>query len=560
VACGDNSAANFDAATPRNHTLSVLNPPGDAIGLDFSGSITLRVQLVDADGLAISGAPIDFTLLQTGAESTSGASLSGATRRSNGIGIAEVDLVVGAERASFRVEASTPNAPSVLFYIQVSDQGFSDASIVSAHQGPRDPSSYDQVELRIYDDRDASCNAIDFQSPPESLFPTRTQQALGEQSEFRNLAVGLGYTVIAWAEAGTPATPQATGCLHIAADRLRSGTAFSAVLPVSDSPYQLSLPLQLQTNVDLQLLADTLSGTEAWSTLACPLGRAQLLLDCLPDAQSPDTLLDCSAEGSGPLLDALELRRGTTGADGCRPATLASGEPSLDALLDTAMQGWPSASEVASLTNGREFVLGTIRIDSELSVVGPTLARHRLIGAQIDSFHLDFATTALPIIEVSAIPLALDASPTLTVPAHEFTLNYQQIALAAYEALALEPANVATLGQTLGEEFMGGVDISGQLGCAALESFVCTQLSLGATCADQCSTIAPELSTLLGAWSNELQSTGLDYQFAMQAVAVDGNSDLEIDEVAAASDSVDVQLTTDLQSILLPASVTSTQP
>ncbi len=556
VGCGDNSILPPDAQIARNNVLEVQTPPGDSIGLDYSGATTLRVRLVDSQGLSIPGELVSFSLLQTGGESAGGSSLSSSTSRTNTIGIAEIDLVAGAERVNFRVEASTPNAPSVLFYVQVSDQGFSDVSIESVHQGPRDPTGYDQIELRIYDDRDVHCSEVSFTPPPESMFPMRTQLEFGERSAFLNLAVGNGYTIIAWAEAGTDATPQATGCLHLASDRLRSGSALEAVLPLTDLPYKLGT-LLLETSIDLQPLAATLTGAAAWSTLACPLGRAQLLLDCLPDVQNTDTAIDCDAQTPGPLRAAIESQRGVIAGDGCRPAALLGGEASLDARLSAAIAGWPSASERASLTDGRAFVLGSIRIRSELSSMGTSLARHRLLEAQVGSAIVDLIASNRPLLIVSGLPLGLDAAPVLRVPEHEFTLRYGQIADAAYEVLALAPANVSMQGLALGTGLIDGILIAGQPGCGALEDFVCTDLGLEPSCANQCSTLSGPLDTLLGAWLGEIQSTGLDYRFAMQAQTTDSNMDLIMDSASAHGDAVQIQLTTQPSSFALPGVVTT---
>ncbi|MCP4443873.1 MAG: hypothetical protein GY811_00825 [Myxococcales bacterium] len=553
-ACGDNATGRNDASVLSNNQLSVLTPPGDSIGLDFSGSITLRVQLIDSDGQAIGGQAVEFGILETGDESASGSSLSAVSRPTNAIGIAEVDLVAGAERGSFRVEAKAPNASSVLFYIRVSDQGFTDVSIATAHTGPRDPSGYDLVELRIFDDQDVTCDDIEFSSPPESFLPSRTQQSLGEESEFRNLAVGTGYTIIAWAQAGATPVPHATGCVHIAADRLRSGSSFGAVLPVADSPYQLPATLALQTDIAVAELGATLTGARAWSALACPLGRSQILLDCLADAQSPDGTLDCEVGGTSTFSDALDAQRATEGVDGCRPGVLESGEASIDSLLDQALTGWPNTAELSALTEGRSAALGTLRIGSELREGASGSTEHRLISAEVEAFTMDLLQTDRPVLAVLAT-VTLDASATLGLASHSFTLRYGEIAEAAYEDLALAPANVSGLGATLGTEFIGGVVISGQSGCTALESYLCTELNLAASCVDQCALVAASLDTLLGTWLLDLESSGLDYRFAMQSALIDADLDLIVDSLSAEMNAVTVELTTDLQSVEVSATV-----
>jgi hypothetical protein len=185
-----------------NYSLEVLTPPGDSIGLDFSGTSALRVRYLDDQGQALVNQTVEFNLLDSGSESTGGASLSSADARTDEMGIAEIDLVAGAQRVNYRVEASAAQAPSVLFYIQVSDQGFVNLEITSAHEGPRNPDNYAKVQLRIYANNPQNCSEIDFDNLPQSFLQPRSQDQIGDVSEFVNLPADDAYLVLAWAESG----------------------------------------------------------------------------------------------------------------------------------------------------------------------------------------------------------------------------------------------------------------------------------------------------------------------------------------------------------------------
>ena len=79
--------------------------------------------------------------------------------------------------------------------------------------------------------QDWDCN--DFDNLPQSFLQPRTQDEVGEVSEFVNLAADDAYMVLAWAEiAGGRALAQS--CLSLPAERLRSGRTFSAVMSLVD--------------------------------------------------------------------------------------------------------------------------------------------------------------------------------------------------------------------------------------------------------------------------------------------------------------------------------------
>lgn len=554
TACGDDLKPMPDASLHPTTRLEILTPPGDSIGLNFSESATLRVRYVDEQGQPIEGAATQFKFVSSAGESTGAASLSSTSVQTDELGIARVDLLSGAERVNFRVEASASQAPPVLFYIQVSEGGFADLKIRSAHEGPRDPESFDRIHLRIFNQAQVSCLNMDFDELPVSLFPARTQLAVGELSTFANLAADESYTVIAWGELDG-GRPLATGCLELAADKLRSGSTFEASLTVVDRSFELPGPLLLATDIDLSLLRESLPGQESWDVLACPLGRAQLLLDCLADAQAADASMDCDGDSASPLSLAMAPRRGLVDALGCRGATDEGGASSLDTQLAQALGGWPSDTELTALYEGRHTVLDSLRIRSRLFAQSSTVASHRILEAELGSFVLDLVNSDRPVIEATGLPLSVSAAPILGLGDHGFTLRYGDIAAQAYEELALAPANVSMLGDALGAEFIDGLEIGAQSGCPALESFVCSNLALPAGCANGCAGVASPLSLLLAQWLPELVATGFDYGFAMQAQIGDADTDLRIDTISAQDADLSVELVTAGESLSLPATL-----
>lgn len=72
--CGDDDTAP-DASPSANHTLRVLDPPGDSIGLAFGGRETLRVLYADPGGTPLANHEIEFTMLTSAGEDPRGSTL-----------------------------------------------------------------------------------------------------------------------------------------------------------------------------------------------------------------------------------------------------------------------------------------------------------------------------------------------------------------------------------------------------------------------------------------------------------------------------------------------------
>jgi hypothetical protein len=242
-----------------------------------------------------------------------------------------------------------------------------------------------------------------------------------------------------------------------------------------------------------------------------------------------------------------------------------AGSSSIDALLQAkldAATSWPSPAERSALAEGYGSLTDTIRIRSTLTSTSQSAANHRLLEAFVGSASTDLLASNRPVVESVGVPYALDAQPILGLASHSFTLRYGEIALEHYESVALVPANVGGLGATLGDTLITGIAIDAGSGCAALETFVCTELSLPAACANQCSSIASDLNTLLVAWQTALQSSGVDFELSFDAALTDDDNDLRIDTLSADSAldaaTLSATITTDIDTQLVPAVLTAT--
>jgi hypothetical protein len=200
-----------------------------------------------------------------------------------------------------------------------------------------------------------------------------------------------------------------------------------------------------------------------WRDLSdCPLDPAQLLLDCIIDALSPETAadpLDCSPNlapgGEGPLGDALMARRGVLIANAagtvtsCRAAQDRVGAPSLDAIT-LGLFGTPTPPLLITLPAiavDAAKILDSVTLSSTLDVLATGRPDEFIVTHRLDS--ASFAPLTPGSVTVALAPLALPsltATTTattrgglLTVDDHGFSLRLGRVALVGFNMAALAP-------------------------------------------------------------------------------------------------------------------------
>lgn len=540
AACGDDAAIGPDAGGPPTTRLVIQDPPGDEIGVPPATRVTLRVRHESELGEPIAGTQVGFVLQPGTGGSTGGATLSAAAAETDALGIAQLDLALGAERSMFRVTASAANAPSVSFYVNVSPGGFANLVITPVHEGPRASGLYDQVEVRMYRADELHCGALDIDAPPASQFPPRSLPGFGGSVTYSSINAGEPHTLVAWAipAGGTLAT--AVGCIDLGGSQLLATDVLLDV-PVTDRPMSLPAALPLASSIDLNALATAIEVTgidRPWRRLACPAGPGQLLLDCALDAYASDGVLDCVVEGEAALLDATAALRGEPGADGCRPAQ-AGAEPSLDARLEAAIAAggtFPTGAALADLLEARSEALTAVELGSELIASGGS-RNHRLVSAAIDiagtSWEAPLLASDRPIVSAPVVP-DLGGGAVVALAEHGFTLDYGLIARDALTEVALVPAGLdpQALGTALAESTtQGNLD-----GCAAMSALVCTEAGFPTSCLQaSCAAAAVALDQRFPAWWQALDGAGLDLVLAGSVGVDDTDFDLVVDTVTAGS-------------------------
>ncbi|HEU5058041.1 MAG TPA: hypothetical protein VFU21_16030 [Kofleriaceae bacterium] len=535
MGCGDDLRPPAGGDRQQQSSLEVLDPPGESIGLPFHGRVALRVLYRDPDGDPVPEAPVAFAPLASATESTGGATISDSIVLTDADGIAEVQLVAGAEQVNFRVQASALEAPAALFYIAVSEGGFTDLAATPEHVGFR--ADLARVEVRLYRSAELRCAELDIDAPPESVFPPRSFDDFGGVARYRNVTAGEGFALVAWAAAEPDGLPLAAGCVELGAAQVRPGRPLSLPVPVLDRAPALPAGLELFSSFDATPLVQP---GDVWAVLDCPHGRAQLLIDCALDAQAPDGALDCAATGSSGLVDDVQALRGMVDPAGCRPSDLPGGAPSIDAVLDQAIGApWPAGDALAALLAARRAPIQAFTLTSRLEAGSGSGAHHRLgvlavISADAEVHAIDLVASDRAVVRQVA-PVAVDSiAGRLEVAAHAFTLDYGRFARAAFAALGLTPAGLASRADQLGTALVQSVDADGTRGCPGLSDIVCTAAGRAATCLSAaCQTARPALDDLMTDWWRALEGSGFDFSLTGGADLADRDADLTIDALTS---------------------------
>ena len=191
AACGDET---FDPMDPRleGARLEIVGSP--AVNLRYGQTTELRVRYVDADGMPIANAPIDFDLPAV----AGGSRLSALQTSTTSGGEAAVDLTAGDSDAMFQVQVTPPIGDDVFFDIAVSDTDLGTIVVSISYAGDRD---LNRVDTFLYDG--VSCSSL----TDVSLLPTAIRMAPSASSvaampAFAGVPVGNDYTVAVRAQTG----------------------------------------------------------------------------------------------------------------------------------------------------------------------------------------------------------------------------------------------------------------------------------------------------------------------------------------------------------------------
>jgi hypothetical protein len=547
-ACADTPPALLpDAGTSENARLVILDPPGEAIGLALSASETLRVRYESASGAPIAGASVELGFVTSASERAGGATLSTTRAQTDSAGVARASVVAGAESANFRVRVTAPAAPPVLFYVQVSKVGFTALEVSPIHAGPRDVRSFARIELRLFGAEELSCAELDIDARPTSVFPPRSLAEFGRMAAFQNVGARSAYTLVAWAETTPGGTALAAGCVSLGADQLPPGPRALIDVVITDRPLAIEHGALLASTLDLTIVAGALAergASRAWTVLGCPAGPGQLLLDGALAAASGTTIdaADCPLPTALPaaLVD-ISLARGDPDELGCRPTMLATGEPTVDFLLAEAVAAggtFPTGGQLAKLLAARNDVLSAVELGSQLTLTGPSTAKHRLDSLRFDVSGFvvtyDLLASSRPVLSQTQVLAEVDENGDLALGDHGFTLRLRPLCEDAFAAYGLAYAGLGERADDLGTALAQSVLDPGTSlwACSGMSAIVCMNAGLAMDClVAGCVAAAALLDEAFPAWLELLDSPGLDAHFSGMAPLYDFDDDLVVDAI-----------------------------
>jgi hypothetical protein len=483
--CGDHGPSPPDGGPPL--ALDVVGVSQRGLIFGETQSLSVRLHSADAGNDPVPNATVRFSIFRDPAGST----LTTDHARTDGNGVASVQLTAGQAVAAFVVSATANNAPEALFDVSVakSSDDFVDLAVVLSWPGG-DP-TMTTLRAILFDDR----GCADLPPATNQPAPFRALSATGSDATLQlQRLLRRSYAVVGRAEDAAGGRLLGYGCVEVGPGLLP---------PASSSTLPLPLQAVSATPVGSYTLASQLTPANAsaaavlapWRTLDCPNGAAQL------------------------LLDALGINQGTPDGKGCKSAPV-------DSQLQAALG--VSAGQLAAIYGDLQAILGNGAELTSTLTVSPAGARaytaeHRLGSVRLRSAaaaqEYDLGALGLPIVRVANIATSHDGK-TLTLGSHGFTFGWHTIWKQALLDLSSLPT--PSLGSLM-SEIVAGARSGSLTGCAAVAD-VCSACSTAA-CADAGVAIGASWEAALAPVS------AIDLVLAGSATTVDSPADLTVGEL-----------------------------
>ncbi len=527
--CGSTPAQPVDGGPPR--LLDVLVPPGTQIGLRYAEEIDLRVKYhLDSPGQPpLGGSVVQFAIFGD----PGGSTLAMDRAKTGDDGIASVQLTGGAQERSFLVRASAAGAPDAEFGVTVSKMAFVGINVVLDYQGP---ATIGTLRALLYTDH--VCADLQPSVAPVPAFRMVSQTGAPKATlAFLNL-LSQTYSVVGRAE-DAAGHLVAAGCVDLAAAVLPSGATATLPLPLTDVKASALGNFQLTSSFTLQPALATAAAAPWHKLSACATSPAQDYLDA--------TELGLAA----PLVTAIEAKRGAADATTkCRPATLPSTMPTLDAQLESLLTTGPSpGSQLAAIATDLDSILKVAEIDSRLTIgmsgAATLSAQHALQKVTLSAgpplaktATYDLADTTLPLIVAKDVPIDM-GGVTLALGQHGFTLGlgtFWNRALADLSLATRVPAVLPRTSRGLVEAVVAAAMRNGKTGCAAVEDLVCTTTGACTVVGAVTTACTAALDPLAAALDAPFAPpSAIDFSLVGQGTAFDADGDLLIDTIKPGS-------------------------
>jgi len=506
---------------------------------------------------AINGAPLIPGTDQPGASLTDASAMTDVSGAAT-IGVS-VDARVGLANL-FSIHATAGSAHADVTVV-VADQNAGTVVVAPVFPNPETPGrATSGINLWFVDGK--RCAELDPAQPPtvqNARYAMLT--ASGEKASFKFVTVTRPAAALGRASDGH-GDLIALGCIDLPELTVLPDGVVEVALPLRDAlpapegSFAVTSPIAFDPP-----LAAAAVVAAPWRDLSdCPLDPAQLLLDCIIDALSPETAadpLDCRPNpapgGEGTLGDTLMARRGVplkdaAGADtGCRGARDGTGAPSLDAVA-LALFGTPTPPLLVALPTIAEdavHILDGVTLSSTLDVqpagrTGEYLITHTLNRAQVKlrlkdkgvDLSADVALPPLALTALTAYTTGTTRDGLLIVDEHGFSLRFGRVARAGFNEVALVPRLPAQATPDVGGLVTEIVKLahfgdpeSPLTSCAAFNALLCPA-SDPECLATPCSDGLVALTNRLNGVFDAADGTGLDFYLAGSAplLAAHGSS------------------------------------
>jgi hypothetical protein len=529
VGCGAPAATPSADAGPVPGTAQLVPQDGSEVGLAYGVARILRVLYLDENGTPRPGRAVAFAIVGEARGST----LSAPSAQTDATGIASVELRAGQNEAAFQVQVSATGATAAVFLVAINERG-EFAVLVIRSTIPADVTVSGQLAVRLYDHENdgVTCATLPVFAPPttpRTLFADPPDKAV----TFGTLLPTRGYSVLV---ASSDAAPLVAGCVDLGPGLLETGITMETLVPLRLLVGELAASYVLTSQLPIGTLDEV---ADAFAPLTCPLAPADLIVDCLIDAQTgaEGDPLDCvpsAADLADPTGLALAAHRGALLADGCHDENIVAGVPSRSlekVLRDALVSAAPSvidSLDAAALPETVASALARLTLTSQLRLTatpapGHWVAEHRLTGATFTDASgageavLDLATTGLPHPTALGVGVTELATGEVELAPHEMSLRFGHLARQAAGILLFArhglPADSPAIFDLLGQALAAGKpDL-----CDALDELICPAAGLAAGCLQ---------ATCAEAWA--ACPTALDARL----LAFDGGTDISLEGTA----------------------------
>jgi hypothetical protein len=541
-------------ATPAGDAVLRSDPTTIRVG---PGEMGFARVVMTSGGLPVGSASVSFSIAPMPLVPNTnepGATLAAASAMTDASGVATIGISVDDRVGLATVFGIHATAGSGRADVTVVVADASSGSVVVApfFPNPETPGrATGGIILRFLDGQ--RCADVDPYGPPD-VQPARQTPPLtpGETQRFEYVTTMRPAAALGRANNGHGELI-ALGCIDLPEGTVQPDGVVAVALPLRDSVpspvgrFAVTSPITFRPP-----LPSAASIAGPWRDLSdCPLDPAQLLLDCIIDALSPETAddpLDCSPNpapgGEGPLGDALMARRGLLIANAagavtaCRAGQDRQGAPSLDAIA-LGMFGTPTPALVVTLpaiAADAAHILDSVTLRSTLDVQATGRPDEFIVTHTLNSATFAAPLTPTGTVTVALAPLALPALTAtatatthdglLSVGDHGFSLRLGRVALVGFNAAALAPRLPAPatpdtdglITEIVKLAHAEDADGSAVTGCAAFNALLCPLAGGGQTCLSAaCSDGLGALIARLRGGFDAANGSGLDFYLAGSA-------------------------------------------